>query len=921
MKNSAATLCSLSLGLWGYQTGAWNLAIPMILALESRNFINRRWTISWEHFKLIHVLAAFIWLLSIFYIPSSSPASISYSASYHIIKCVPVGLFILILAQTYCTNFGDLYGFIFNKGHDSNKNINLYYPYFGICLLSASVTGGNNFLFLSMTAGLVTLFLGSLRSQRFSPAMFYSLIGVALILSIIGSNQFYWLQANVKPKSPDLFGSLSKNLTSLLSQKHNQPAKDLFDKDSLNKVEQLTKNITDTALKNADQSNQSLQNAGSSPSATPPTQTPQNTTSPNINPSIEGIELSQGTEPAKSAPQSTESSQTAGLPQGATQSTQGGELPQNVTQSNSGISSSSNTAQQIEPSGNIATSTSSQNATQSIEGTQTTAEPNALQNINQSEDNTNNNSPSQSFQDISQNASSSKDIQSPQNIIQQGSGTVDPQKSLTQIGNSGSLQPSDTILFRVALNNQKQSNYSEPIFPLYIREATYNQYSLGAWNAVNSNFVSKDSVSNTRQWILGTQNSNTTSVRISAALPQGISVLKLPIGTSKIDHPAINLMQVNQYGSVMVQGNSGESTYTVEFDSAQFLDSPPTQLEMDIPEAEKPAIQKILKSLNLEGRSKSETIQLISNFFKNNFEYSLELPQVQKNSTPLSTFLLDRRSGHCEYFASATSLLLRSAGIPTRYAVGYSVHEYSPSEQEYVVRARNAHAWVMAYVNGSWLTVDTTPSSRQLQNSDSENIEKISKNGISQDKKNGLTSNKLNSQNNNLEKTADQDIKSKNIQAFLAKISDQWKLQSTRLTKKLDPRVLSGGIIILGLVITILSMFFAWWVSRRYFSRRLKSLKRSTERLSRQSKDDDLASAFSRIEKRLTEWGVERKSSETVRQWIVRLKQNLPESKMNHLNEIIDLHYRYRFDPQGIEQEDCTKLRSMIKSWLMDTAA
>jgi protein-glutamine gamma-glutamyltransferase len=216
MKNSAATLCSLSLCLWGYQTGAWNLAIPMILALELRNFIKRRWTISWEHFKLIHVLATFIWLLSIFYIPSSSPASIPYAASYHIIKCIPVGLFVLILSQTYCTNFEDLYGFVLKKSYESNKNINLYYPYFGICLLSASATGGNTFLFLSITAGLVTLFLGSLRSPRFSPAIFYSLIGVALILSIIGTNQFYWLQANVKPKSPELFSSLSQTLTSVL---------------------------------------------------------------------------------------------------------------------------------------------------------------------------------------------------------------------------------------------------------------------------------------------------------------------------------------------------------------------------------------------------------------------------------------------------------------------------------------------------------------------------------------------------------------------------------------------------------------------------------------------------------------------------------------------------------------------------------
>ncbi|MGA7934068.1 MAG: DUF4129 domain-containing protein, partial [Kovacikia sp.] len=88
--------------------------------------------------------------------------------------------------------------------------------------------------------------------------------------------------------------------------------------------------------------------------------------------------------------------------------------------------------------------------------------------------------------------------------------------------------------------------------------------------------------------------------------------------------------------------------------------------------------------------------------------------------------------------------------------------------------------------------------------------------------------------------------------------------------------------------------------------------------LSNQPVTDGLDSEFYLIEKRLGELGLERKASETVRQWILRLKQKLPESKMDNLNQIIDLHYRYRFDPRGIEQEDRAKLRSMIQSWLTE---
>jgi protein-glutamine gamma-glutamyltransferase len=173
MKNSTATLCSLAIALWGYQTGAWFLAIPMVLALEVRPLIKYRWPISWKYFKSIHGLTGFLWFLAIFYIPMTSPAPIPYAASYHILKCLPVGFFPLILAQTYCRNFTSFYSAFFPQFYSVHKTINLYYPYFGVCLLAASVTGGNPVLFLTLAAVLMAGFLGTLRSQRFSPKTFY----------------------------------------------------------------------------------------------------------------------------------------------------------------------------------------------------------------------------------------------------------------------------------------------------------------------------------------------------------------------------------------------------------------------------------------------------------------------------------------------------------------------------------------------------------------------------------------------------------------------------------------------------------------------------------------------------------------------------------------------------------------------------
>jgi hypothetical protein len=79
--------------------------------------------------------------------------------------------------------------------------------------------------------------------------------------------------------------------------------------------------------------------------------------------------------------------------------------------------------------------------------------------------------------------------------------------------------------------------------------------------------------------------------------------------------------------------------------------------------------------------------------------------------TPLQNFFYHTKSGHCEFFATATVLILRYVGIPARYATGFIAHEYSGMEDQLVVRRRDAHAWVKVYLDGQWEPFDTTPAS------------------------------------------------------------------------------------------------------------------------------------------------------------------------------------------------------------------
>ena len=77
---------------------------------------------------------------------------------------------------------------------------------------------------------------------------------------------------------------------------------------------------------------------------------------------------------------------------------------------------------------------------------------------------------------------------------------------------------------------------------------------------------------------------------------------------------------------------------------------------------------------------------------------------------PLAHFLFVTRAGHCEYFATAMAILLRTLGIPSREVNGFLPGEYNNLAGDYIVRASDAHSWVEVYFpNNGWVTFDPTP--------------------------------------------------------------------------------------------------------------------------------------------------------------------------------------------------------------------
>ena len=96
-------------------------------------------------------------------------------------------------------------------------------------------------------------------------------------------------------------------------------------------------------------------------------------------------------------------------------------------------------------------------------------------------------------------------------------------------------------------------------------------------------------------------------------------------------------------------------------------------------------------------------------YLKARYGYTLLLPRSPV-ADPLANFLFERKQGHCEYFAASMAVMLRTLRIPSRVVNGFVSDEFNDVTGNYVVRAKNAHAWVEAYFPGyGWITFDPTP--------------------------------------------------------------------------------------------------------------------------------------------------------------------------------------------------------------------
>ncbi len=145
---------------------------------------------------------------------------------------------------------------------------------------------------------------------------------------------------------------------------------------------------------------------------------------------------------------------------------------------------------------------------------------------------------------------------------------------------------------------------------------------------------------------------------------------------------------------------------------------------LQVPNEVIPTMRRFVEEFNIKrGQNLGETLRALNAAFSH-FEYSIDNP-----AKDLEEFLFKYRRGNCEYFASAAALILRFLGYPTRLVVGFYGGEYNPITGFFVVRQKDAHAWVEIYHHGTWVRYDATAVARKTPDT-SPGVENLKKNKL-----------------------------------------------------------------------------------------------------------------------------------------------------------------------------------------------
>ena len=200
----------------------------------------------------------------------------------------------------------------------------------------------------------------------------------------------------------------------------------------------------------------------------------------------------------------------------------------------------------------------------------------------------------------------------------------------------------------------------------------------------------------------------------SFLLPAGAALSR---GYLFIDRTGSLFNPTRNNSKIRYEGTARMSLATPADLRAASTDFPPEIREdyLQLPPKIDPRIKKLAMDVTARQTNDYDRAAEIRRYLIGHYSYTLDLTgPTGRNPDPLGYFLFTSHAGHCEYFATAMTVMLRSIDVPARYVTGFLPGEYNDVGGDYIIRGSDAHAWVEVFFNGyGWITFDPTPPSNE----------------------------------------------------------------------------------------------------------------------------------------------------------------------------------------------------------------
>lgn len=484
-----------------------------------------------------------------------------------------------------------------------------------------------------------------------------------------------------------------------------------------------------------------------------------------------------------------------------------------------------------------------------------------------------------------------------------------------RLGEIGQLKQNDAIVFRARLENIKQNNLNTTRW----RGVALDSFDNRNWSKSNDTriVILQESggfinarTQNKESIVVQTVYLEPFDSQVLFALPRFLGVQEGSFQHISKDSNDGLYFSGKSYDRLIYKAYSDTSMPSAERLRTDKIDYSENfrNRYLQLPEKFDDRIKVFTAQITENRTNRYDKAKAVEQYLQNNFGYTLDLRVG--GDEPLADFLFNVKEGHCEYFASAMAMMLRTQGIATRVVNGFQQGEYNETAEVFVVKQKDAHSWVEVYFpeTNAWIPFDPTPFAGQTSagnyggtfGSLTKYLEALETYWIqyfvafdNQEQRSLFSS----------VKSGFQDYQTKSsgwLNQIQDKISDWWR--EVRGDKGLQTSAMAILYAVGWLLGVVLGLFLIVWLYRKII--KLKILQNAIAWIKRKN-ETTIIEFYERMQKVLASKGLKRLSHQTPLEFAFEL--DMPEAV-----KITEKYNRVRFGEKNLSNEETEE----IENWL-----